>query len=196
MIKTLKLVVVGGLAAMAVAGMTAMARAPRADACTTTTCPVGTQPAQPTTSTMPVLSPAPSVFVVKPDLVVDLTGYGSVNPGGTCSATVVLHNKGLEKATPVALRLLTTAGTLAEIQGYDGLTCAPLSPTAATCRLLTLGAGVDAKAIVKVTAPKTVAPGQQATFSVVAVADPDDLVDESNEGNNSAIKSVYYGPTM
>jgi hypothetical protein len=196
MIKTMKLAMLGGLAAVAVAGMAAVARAPRADACTTTTCPVGTQPAQPVASTMPVLTQAPSVFVVKPDLAVDLSGCGAVNAGATCSATAVLHNKGLAKATPVALRIAVTAGTLAEIQGYDGLTCSLLSGTTAACRMMTLGAGVDAKAIVKVTAPKAAQPGQPATFSIIATADPDDLVDETNEGNNGAIKSVYYGPTM
>jgi hypothetical protein len=92
----------------------------------------------------------------------------------------VLHNQGKAKATNASVKIVAGAGTLAGVQGFDGLNCAPLSGVPGViCTMDTLGAGVDAKATIKIAAPT-----QPTTFVITATADAGQVVDESSETNN------------
>jgi subtilisin family serine protease len=116
-----------------------------------------------------------------PDLIVTTSGPSSAAPGGTMTIADTVKNQGGAAADATTLRYYLSSDALFD----SGDT--PLSPTRA---VPALPAGAANAGSTTLTIPPTTAAG---TYFLFAKADADNVVTETQEGNNTAAKIIQIG---
>jgi hypothetical protein len=108
---------------------------------------------------------------------------GSPARGATVTVTDTIKNQGIEAADASTTKLYLSANKT--IDAADTLLGSRLVPS--------INPGLSQSGNTSVTIPAGLAPG---SYSLIARADGDDTVVESNEGNNTKIKTIKLGPDL
>lgn len=115
----------------------------------------------------------------------------TVTPGGALTYSLVVSNTGAAGASNIVVRDILPAGfTVTSATGGSGFTTTPATGGTVTFSGGTLAPNASATLTITGTAPNTTGPSQN-----TAVVDPDNLITETNEANNTATFAVTVTPT-